>query len=81
MSSSWVGIKVRRDKKDLGIITRDLNSAYRVLNVKLDSGESTCITMSNIGKDPNPDQVARWEWWLENSPNSSLNNSWLSFGD
>jgi hypothetical protein len=76
--SSWVGTKVRKDGKN-GVVTRDLNSACRVLNVKFEDDTTDCITMSNISKDPNPDELEKWEWYCENYPHSVINNTWVRF--
>ena len=78
MSGSWIGTKVRKDSKN-GVVTYDLNSACRVLNVKLEDGTKDSIVMSNFGKDPNPDELEKWEWFCEGIPNSVLNNTWVRF--
>ena len=57
---SWVGIKIRKGTK-LGIVTSDMNGAWRVLTVRFEDGSEEVIIMPNFAiKDP--DYIHAYEW-------------------
>jgi hypothetical protein len=74
-SSSWVGTKIRKGDK-LGVVTQDLNGAYRRLKVRFEDGTEDEIQMNNIG--PDPEYVHEFEWYCE-CPNSPIDKTWVRF--
>jgi len=74
----WKGIRVRLTENGIikeGIVSGDYNSFLRILNISLDNGDNTrCITMSNVGNDPNPEELKKWDWL------DPVSGKWYNFG-
>lgn len=62
-TNSWVGIKIRKGQK-LGIVTCDMNGAWRILTVRFNDGTEEEISMNNIG--PDPEYIHQYEWFSKN---------------
>ena len=58
-ANSWIGKKVRKGEKQ-GIVTCDMNGAWRVLTVRFEDGTEETIRMNNIGQDP--EYIHQYEW-------------------
>lgn len=61
--SSWVGTKVRKGDRE-GIVTRDMNGAYRLLTVRFPDGEEVAIRMNNVGFH-DPEYIHEYEWFCK----------------
>ena len=68
--NSWVGKKIREGTR-LGVVTCDMNGAYRKLTVTFENGVQELIMMNNIG--PDPDYIHKYEWYCER------NSCWYKF--
>lgn len=60
--STWVGTRVRKGEEE-GIVTRDDNGYMRVLTITMKNRTKEVIRMNNIGEDPNPEELHKWEWF------------------
>jgi hypothetical protein len=65
-TSDWNGMRVRKEEK-YGTVIKDENYRLRILTVKMDDGTEETITMNNIGPDPNPEELHKWEWYWDKS--------------
>ena len=76
MSNSWVGIRVKKEGRE-GTIVHDSNHILRILTVRFDDEKDVqSIIMSNVGDDPNPEELSKWFWWCENG---ALEDKWYQF--
>ena len=57
--SSWVGKKIRKGNK-LGVVTCDMNGAWRILAVRFEDNTEEKIQMNNIG--PDFEGNSQYEW-------------------
>lgn len=57
--NSWVGTKIRKGQKT-GVVTCDMNGAWRILTVRFDDGTEEQIKMNNVGEDPT--YIHEYEW-------------------
>lgn len=57
--NSWVGKKIRKGQK-MGVVTCDMNGAWRTLTVRFDDGTEEEIKMNNVGADP--EYIHQYEW-------------------
>jgi hypothetical protein len=67
MNNSWIGIRVKKEDCE-GKIVDDWNGRFRTLTVKFNDKEkeNEKIVMSNVGEDPNPEELHKWFWYYEN---------------
>ena len=69
-------IKPRGRKGDeYGTIVHDDNWRFRILTAKMDNGNTETITMNNIGPDPNPEELAKWEFFWD----TPKEQKWIRF--
>lgn len=59
-NSDWIGTRIRKNDR-LGLITKDMNGAQRLLTVVFDDGKQEVITLNNVGADPA--EVSLYEWF------------------
>jgi hypothetical protein len=65
--NSWVGKKIRKGTK-LGVITHDMNGAYRELTVRFEDRTEETIRMNNLGKDQEYIHEYEWQTTYEGKP-------------
>jgi hypothetical protein len=73
--NSWNGTRVRHGEK-YGTVARDINGyAYRLLVIKMDSGETEEIKMYNIAGRGDPETNREWEWFWD----KTADKKWYRF--
>ena len=70
---TWVGTKIRKGTK-LGVVTADMNGAYRILTVTFEDNTIEEIEMNNIGLDP--EYIHVFEWLCKVG---TLKDKWIRF--
>lgn len=75
--SSWVGTKIRKGKKE-GIVISDMNGLVRTLTVRFKDSTQEKIVMNNVGPNPSPEELEKFEWLCKNYGGKE-EEKWLKF--
>ena len=72
--TSWNKTRVRKENS-YGTVVDDINGRLRILVIKMDDGTDEKIVMSNVGGDPDPEELSKWEWYWDKTEDKK----WYSF--